>query len=148
MKHTYNVVDDRDSTYTFYQEPYATVLDPRTDVEGTYHVIDHGNVTPDQLMKYISTYLYFEEGEASQSEDFPAIPEITLPTIANIHSFSMVNCSHLTIPYLPFEYFCFNSLCSAICEVNKELNCLSTAVLLAEFFIVVIQKYLKKAYFW
>ena len=81
IKTTYNTVDDRDSTYTFYQEPYATILDPRTDIEGTYHV-DKGNVTPDQLMKYISTYIYFEEGEASQSEDFPLIDDIK-PSFAN-----------------------------------------------------------------
>ena len=82
IKTVYNTVDDRDSTYTFYQQPYGTVLDPRTDVGSTY-TPTFSNVTSDQLMKYISTYLYFEEGEASQSEDFPVPPESTSPSFTN-----------------------------------------------------------------
>jgi len=31
---------------------------------------------------------------------------------ANIFAFSMVNCSEYTFPFIPWEYFCFSSLCT------------------------------------
>ncbi len=42
----------------------------------------------------------------------PIVSDLTTSLTANIRAYSMINCSEYTFPFIPFQYFCFNSLCS------------------------------------
>lgn len=70
INHTYDFIDDGDGTYSFYIEPYGSVIDPRDGTSSSYSVSDYSNVTFDIVLMYISTYLYATNDLSRQQEPF------------------------------------------------------------------------------
>ena len=62
LQHTYDFAHDGDYTYSFYDEPYYSITDPRTGQGSVYAVADYSNLTADVLLNQISTYLYDSSG--------------------------------------------------------------------------------------
>jgi hypothetical protein len=52
------------------------------------------------------------------------VSDLNSSLTANIRSYTTVNCSMYSFPFIPLEYFCFNSLCSSCIQTHDfQDNC-------------------------
>lgn len=51
----------------------------------------------------------------------PIVTDLNSTAVGNIRSYNMINCSAYNFAFIPFEYFCFNSLCSE-CVITQDFK--------------------------